>query len=179
MNDTAQHIDHLICAYVEGQLASSDVIAVRNHIARCDQCRETLARHERLSEDMRLAMKHFPPLRAGQIDSMWQNIRQQRQPIRRRTAITPKLIPMMASLILILAMMVTPLFSKSTAVAASNSAIYPEMNTPFIPTEMTEPITAEIMTTPQPERQTSVTPAIELSPQQPLIAVPPTALDYQ
>jgi anti-sigma factor RsiW len=178
MNNMAQHVDHLIGAYVEGQLSRSEIIAVRSHIARCGRCRETLARHERLAEDLRLAMKHFPPLRAGQIDGMWTAIRQRRQPIRVRT-FTPKLVPMVVSLILILAMMVTPLFLTSTAAAASTSALYPEMNTPFIPTEMTEPITVEIMATAQPEQQTPVTPAIESSPQQPLIAVPPTESDYQ
>ncbi len=177
MNDMAQHVDHLVSAYIEGQLSRSDMIGVRDHIARCDRCRETLARHERLSEDLRLVMKHFPPVKAGQIDGMWETIRQRRQPIRVRT-FTPKLIPMTASLILILAMMVTPLFSRSTAAAASTSARLPEINTPFIPTDMTEPITAEIMATPQPEQQTPVTLTTVLSFQQPLQAVPPTAIDY-
>jgi hypothetical protein len=178
MNDRDQHIDQLVSAYVEDQLSRREMIVVRGHIARCDRCREMLARHEQLSDDLRLIMKHSPPVRAEQIDGMWAAIRQQRQPIR-LTAITPRLIPVTASLILILAMMVTPLFSKSTAAAAATSARLPEIDTPFIPTNITEPITAESIATPQPDQQAPVTPAIYLSPQYLPQAVPPTAIDHQ
>jgi hypothetical protein len=178
MNDRTQHIDHLIGAYVEDQLSRRETILFRGHIARCDRCRAMLARHEQLSDDLRLSMKHFPPIGAEQIDSMWAAIRQQRQPIR-LSAITPKLIPVMASLILIAAIMVTPLFSKSTAAAATTSARLPEIDMPFIPTNIAESITAESIATPQPDQQAPVTPAIYLSPQYLPQAVPPTAIDHQ
>jgi anti-sigma factor RsiW len=177
MNDTAQHVDQLISAYVEGQLSRDEMMQVGNHIARCDRCREIFARHEQLAEDLRLTMKHFPPVRSEQVEGMWQAIRQQRQPIRMR-AITPRLIPLMASLALILGILIAPLFSIQPVAAASTSAALPEVNPPFIPTGVAEAVTAESIATPQPVPQQPVTPALVFSPPYPLQAVPPTAENH-
>lgn len=95
-----RHISGRLAAYVEGQLGPRQAQRVREHAARCDTCREKLARHERLAADLRLALGHAPTPRPPQIEAWWQALRV-RPAARARRAALPALLPAILSVTLL------------------------------------------------------------------------------
>lgn len=65
------HVDDLLPAYVEGQLSAKQAALVRRHVADCRFCREKLARHERLSADLRLVLGQAVMPRDTQVMLWW------------------------------------------------------------------------------------------------------------
>jgi anti-sigma factor RsiW len=97
-----KHVDHLLIAYVEGQLRPRRAVIVRQHVAACPACREKLARYERLSADLRLALGQTPAPREAQIGQWWQIITARlASPVRGH--VTPILRPVVLSLLLLAA----------------------------------------------------------------------------
>ncbi len=96
----ARHVGHQLAAYVEGQLSDRQTQQVRQHIARCDACRDKLAHHERLAADLRLALRHDVRLSPRRVEALWEALRA--QPIRRTRWAAPRaLAPVLLALLLL------------------------------------------------------------------------------
>jgi anti-sigma factor RsiW len=69
-----RHVDSDLAAYVEGLLSPRRTLRVRDHVFHCPTCCEKLARHERLTADLRLSLGQNPCPRDRQAAEWWQQI---------------------------------------------------------------------------------------------------------
>jgi len=67
----SKHVDHLLAAYVEQQLQSKQAAYVYRHVIECPGCRSKLARHERLTGELRTSLGQWPALRPGRVQQLW------------------------------------------------------------------------------------------------------------
>lgn len=96
-----EHVDHLLAAYVAGQISGRQAAWIAGHVRHCGRCRERLARHERLAADLRLALGQNSVPRRSQVEHWWTQIVARPTPHLRPPLVTA-LIPAIASLVLML-----------------------------------------------------------------------------
>jgi hypothetical protein len=69
-----EHIQHLIVAYVHGQLGPRDRIRVLQHTYTCETCRAILDREIRVVSDLRAELPGIGLPRAGQMKRLWPQV---------------------------------------------------------------------------------------------------------
>jgi anti-sigma factor RsiW len=71
------HVQHLLIAYVHGQLSSARRRQVAQHVQVCPACRAALVREERLARDIERCMPAIGAPRRGQLARLWPSIQAQ------------------------------------------------------------------------------------------------------
>ncbi len=95
------HIDHLLAAYVTGQLSPKAAAQVNRHIRRCERCLCRLALYEQTAADLRSALGQSRPLPDSVVRQWWQPVSEAlRQPAQRH--IPGYLLPAIISLLMFL-----------------------------------------------------------------------------
>ncbi len=111
-----RHVQHLILAYVHGQLRPARRARVMNHVRVCDTCRAALAHEERLALDLQREMPLIGQPNNGQLTRMWAGVWQEisLNPPQSRVRRTPFLPGLSAVLAILLVMLVAlPLVAHS------------------------------------------------------------------
>lgn len=118
----SKHVDRLLAAYVERQLRQEQAAQVYRHVMECPDCWAKLARHERLTDELRMGLGQWPALRPSQVRQLWLATSAASIMPAHRQGIGV-LFPLLLSLLLLLAPLTTGIGSmmSSTALAATAS----------------------------------------------------------
>lgn len=74
----SRHVDHLLAAYIGGQLSAAQTARVVSHLRACQTCRDRLDVYDRLSGDLRLFLGSRPQASRNDINGWWDRIAQAR-----------------------------------------------------------------------------------------------------
>lgn len=70
----SRHVKHLLAAYIDGQLSTSQAAQVVNHLSVCQSCRDRLSVYDHLSDDLRLFLGRRPQASRNDINRWWDHI---------------------------------------------------------------------------------------------------------
>lgn len=142
----SRHVDHLLAAYVDGQLTNRDTARVYNHLRGCQPCRDRLTTYERLSDDLKLVLNDRPQASRGDVDRWWAGIAAARvQPSR------PSRVLVFAPALLVVVVLGLPLVTALTSLSprSARTSAFVENMTASVPPGTDLPVAGLI---PQPGR---------------------------
>ncbi len=126
-----KHVDHLLVAYVAGQVTPRQAAKVNLHTAVCPACREELAQHQQIAADLRLTLGQNPFPREADIQRWWLSIDLTPAAAVNRPSL-PNVLPVLLSLALVLVFVVTGL-NLDMAAATPDSSFSPVLDTTLEP----------------------------------------------
>lgn len=74
----SRHVRQLLAAYIDGQLSPGDAARVSRHLLVCRECQDRLSAHQRLSDDLRLALSAAPRATGNDVNRWWGRIAEAR-----------------------------------------------------------------------------------------------------
>ena len=95
----SRHVNHLLAAYVDGQLSAAQAARVFNHLRTCQACRDRLSVYDHLADDLRLSLGSWPQASRNDVNRWWDRIAQarvHRQEPRRVRTFAPALVLILA-----------------------------------------------------------------------------------
>ena len=133
-----KHVNHLLTAYVHGQLSRREQDRVTVHVRLCADCRDALRREEQLARDVTRHMPRVGQPRRGQLARLWPAIwREFRTPPGLRYWPSYGLV---LALMVLCAFVLSSLFTGQThAIAAPFQAVPAEVRATVTPVRTDEP----------------------------------------
>jgi hypothetical protein len=123
---SSHHVTHLVTRYVHGQLRAVQRARVINHVRSCADCRASLAREERLADDLRREMPRMGEPRARQLAGLWAGVWEELSAPRRPPRSVPLMwVPGLLAMMLVLAIALPLLVQSSARVQAAPSQARP------------------------------------------------------
>lgn len=122
-----RHIDHLLTAYVHGQLSKRQRDRVHRHLDGCMACRAALSREQFIKRDLQAGFALIGRPEPGQIRRLWPRIRAELRAAPPIVRLAPS-FSALAIMVLVCAIGISSLFGTSSHASAA-----PE---PFVPADI-------------------------------------------
>lgn len=146
-----RHVDRLLAAYVEGQLAPLDASRVYQHLMTCQACRVRLTAYEQMEIELRRALNTQISAGPAEVSRWWKNIATPRS----RPAHSPLFMviaPALLAIVIVGLPLMTTLPGRALQHANANQSVESTQANP--PLAARQPVAGLI---PQPEMQNQTT----------------------
>lgn len=130
-----RHVDHLLAAYVSGDLPLRSVAEVTNHVRVCERCLKKLAVVERTYADVRFAATSAPMPAYEAVSMWWPAIRSRSQAPARWLHETGLFPVLLCIIMLMLPLLVGPSLVERAAARDSSTGLPPNIDIALSPAD--------------------------------------------
>jgi anti-sigma factor RsiW len=159
-----RHVERLLAAYVDGQLAPQDASRVYQHLMTCRTCRVRLSAHEHMAAELKLALNTQITAQPADVSRWWKDITKPRvQPT--HSTLFLIIAPALLAILIVGLPLMTTLPGRAMPPASANQFVDSTQTNP--PLVARQPVAGLI---PQPELQNQTTAVVATAAPQDIAA---------